>query len=173
MKYALTFSAGVVVGIVCLYAWQGYQFQRITMTDPISEYSVDDGFNSIETPIFQNSFSYALHRQSFKVVYGKPLRVALVGSDEVFTLTLIRIANGNIIYTWSPLESSQIGGEGELFEKYVKVAKTPSGTHIKDDGSSLRIVIDHISLEWSKGSDSGGYIYYNPSKVTLAYQKNG
>ena len=82
MKNALIFVAGVVVGIVCLYAWQGYQFQRITMGAPISQFSAED----------------ITGRQSFNVTYGRPLRVASVDSDAAFTLTLNQLPNGNVGY---------------------------------------------------------------------------
>jgi len=154
MKYALTFIAGVVIGIVCLYAWQGYQFQRITMGAPISQFSSED----------------LTGRQSFDVTYGRPVRVVAVDSGAAFTLTLSRLPNGNVGYAWTSNSEAQGGGQGELFEKYKKVAKTPTGTHVKDAGGSLRIKLDGHSLEWSSGSDSTGYIYYNPNKVTLAYQ---
>jgi len=83
---------------------------------------------------------------------------------------LSRLPNGNVGYAWTSNSEAQGGGQGELFEKYKKVAKTPTGTHVKDAGGSLRIKLDGHSLEWSSGSDSTGYIYYNPNKVTLAYQ---
>ena len=154
MKYALTFIAGVVVGIVCLYAWQGYQFQRITMGAPISQFSAED----------------VTGRQSINVTYGRPMRVASVDSGAVFTLTLTKLPNGNVGYAWKSDSDDSNSGQGELFEKYDEVARTPSGRHVKDAGGSLSIKLDGHSLEWSSGSDSSGYIYYNPSKVALAYQ---
>jgi len=156
MKYALTFIAGVVVGIVCLYAWQGYQFQRITMGAPISQFSAED----------------ITGRQSFDVSYGSPLRVVSVDSGAVFTLTLSQLPNGNVGYAWKSDADDSKSGQGELFEKYEEVAKTPTGRHVKDAGGSLRIKLDGHSLEWSSGSDTSGYIYYNPGKVALAYQDN-
>ena len=154
MKYALTFIVGVVVGIVCLYAWQGYQFQRITMVAPISQFSAED----------------ITGRHSFKVTYGRPLHVASVDSDAAFTLTLSQLPNGSIGYAWKSDADDSKSGQGELFEKYDEVARTPTGTQVKDAGGSLIIKPDGHSLEWSSGSDSSGYIYYSPSKMTLAYQ---
>lgn len=154
MKYALTFIAGVAVGIVCLYAWQGYQFQRITMGASISQISSDD----------------LTERKSFDVTYGRALRVVDIGSGAIFTLTLNRLPNGNVGYAWKSDADDQNGGRGKLFEKYEEVAKTPTGTHVKDAGGSLRINLSGHSLEWSSGSESSGYIYYNPSNVALAYQ---
>ncbi len=109
-------------------------------------------------------------RRAFDVTYGRPLRVVTVDSGATFTLTLNRLSNGNVGYTWKSDSDNLMSGEGELFEKYEEIAKTPSGTHVKDAGGSLRIKLDSHSLEWSSGSDSSGYIYYNPSKVALAYQ---
>ena len=153
MKNTLIFIAGLIVGVMCLYAWQGYQFRRITMEAPISQFSADD----------------ASSRQSFEITYGKPLRVAVIDSEDAFLLTLTRLPNGNVGYAWLSDANKVSSGSGELFEKYEEVAKTPTGSHVKDVGSSLGIEIQDVTLEWSSGSDSGGWIYYNPSKITLAY----
>ena len=108
MKYALTFIAGVVVGIVCLYAWQGYQFQRITMGAPISQVSSED----------------ITGRQSFAVTYGRSLRVVSADSGAAFTLTLSQLPNGNVGYAWKSDTDDLKSGQGELFEKYEEIAKT-------------------------------------------------
>ena len=104
------------------------------------------------------------------VVYGKLLRVQKVESDDAFMLTLKRLSNGKVGYTWRSVTDEAVSGEGELFEKYEDVVKLPSGTHVKDVGSRLGIELQGLSLEWSSSSDDSGYIYYNPRRVTLAYQ---
>jgi len=153
MKSILIFVAGVIVGVLCLYAWQGYQFQRITMC----------------APMYQTSLGDSIERQSFSVAYGKPLRVEKIGTGEIFTLTLTRRQNGNIGYTWINGTDKAKTGEGELYEKYEKVPMMPSG-NVKDVGSCLRIQLTDVALEWSAGSTDSGYIYYSPRRVTLAYQ---
>jgi hypothetical protein len=153
MKHLFTFITGVVVGIVCLYAWQGYQFQRITMGAPISHVSPQD----------------ITGRQPFAVTYGKSLRVVITDSGAAFTLTLSRLPNGNVGYDWKSDTDDLKSGRGELFEKYEEIAKTPAGKFVKDAGGSLKIELDGHSLAWSSGSDSSGYIYYNPNMATLAY----
>ena len=154
MKNALIFIAGLIVGVVCLYAWQGYQFGRMMMDAPISQFSAND----------------ASSRQSFEITYDKPVRIAVIDSEDAFSLTLTRLPNGNVGYAWLSDTNKASSGSGELFEKYEEVAKTPTGSHVKDVGSSLGIEIQDVTLEWSSGSDSSGWIYYNPSKITLAYQ---
>lgn len=137
MKYVLTFIAGVAMGIICLYAWQEYQFQRISMDAPILEVTPDH-----------------FELKSFEVTYGKPL------------------PSGNVGYVWQSNSNDQNNGRGELFEKYEVVKKTSTGNHVKDAGSSLRMYISGHSLEWSSGSESSGYIYYNPNIMTIAHQSN-
>ena len=129
-------------------------FQRITMGATMSQFCSEN----------------ITGRQSFDVTYGRPLRVVTVDSGATFTLTLSQLPNGNVGYVWKSDTGDSISGQGELFEKYEEIAKTPTGTHVNDAGGSLRITLDRNSLEWSSGSDSSGYIYFNPSKVALAYQ---
>ena len=156
MKNTLIFIAGVIVGVVCLYAWQGYQFRRMMMEVPFSQFSENDGSS----------------RQSFEITYGKPVRINVVDTEDAFSLTLTRLPNGNVRYAWISVTNKAISGSGELFEKYEEVAKTPTGRHVKDAGSSLGIELEGMTLEWSSGSDNSGWIYYNPSKVKIAYQTN-
>jgi len=154
MKNVLIFVAGAALGALCLYAWHGYQFQRISMSATPSPISLED----------------ALNRQSFRIEYGRPLRVEKLNTGERFTLTLTNAEDGRVRYSWRSMTDSESAGSGELFEKYEVVAKTPTGRHVKDDGGSLIIEFEDEKLQWSKASDSSGYIYYNPESLSLAYQ---
>ncbi len=154
MKSILIFVVGALFGALCLYAWQGYQFQRINMSATLSEIPLED----------------VLNRQSFRADYGKPVHVEKLGTGERFSLTLASEANGQVRYSWRSLTDGMASGEGALYENYEKVAKTYAGTHMKDVGSSLTMVLEDVKLEWSRASDSSGYIYYNPEAIALTYQ---
>lgn len=154
MKDFLIFIAGIVFGGLSLYAWQGYYHgQRVSPDAPTSPVWLKD----------------ALERQAFTVTYGKPLRVDIIDSGQAFSLTLNRLPGGKVRYTWRSITDGTSKGDGELFEKYEEVTKSPTGTHVKDVGGSLEIHLESFALEWSWGSESSGFIYYDPRKFALAH----
>jgi hypothetical protein len=52
----------------------------------------------------------------------------------------------------------EVTGEGSVFEKY---------TDGKYEGGTLKIVAGDVSLEWSRGGDESGWIYYQPEKMRV------
>jgi len=152
MKYALVFLAGVVIGAGVLHAWQNYSFNRHKNMAVLSGLSFDGTFQ----------------RESFKVTYGKPVRVEVAGSGEVFTVILSSLANGKVGYVWHSEDDKDLSGGGELFEKYKVVGRSREGIHVVDAGGSLGIELKGVVLDWSAGSRTDGYLYYNPDRITLA-----
>ncbi|MCZ6691656.1 MAG: hypothetical protein O7H41_18885 [Planctomycetota bacterium] len=63
-------------------------------------------------------------------------------------------------------------GSGEVFERYITV---PTGKnkrfHVANLGQ-LYVELGVLSLQWSFGWDTGGYLYYDPTVVTVEVRRS-
>ncbi|MCX7545778.1 hypothetical protein [Marinicella gelatinilytica] len=61
-------------------------------------------------------------------------------------------------------------GQDVLYEKYEVVAETSKGRHITNNGSRLSLEINDLGMGWSASSQTSGWLYYNATSISLAYQ---
>lgn len=57
-------------------------------------------------------------------------------------------------------------GEGKVFEKYESHQEKEGSKRVEivDRGSQLMITVGAVSLEWSHGSDTSGWVYFVPER---------
>lgn len=150
-KYALIFLFGIMFGFVIFIARQNHQQQQL--------------YQSLST---QSEVSRDY--QKFHVAYDRPLRVEHLGSGEKYELLLTAQNMGKVNYFWHSLTQPKIMGQDVLYEKYEVVAETSKGRHITNNGSRLSLEINDLGMGWSASSQTSGWLYYNATSISLAYQ---
>lgn len=99
------------------------------------------------------------------MIYGEPTVITDIRREISYTIMLV--AEGDSVsYSWQsdtdPIES----GSGTLFENYETVGGEDGDYTLKDLGSSLKLDLPELEIEWSTGGEQEGWLYLNPSKAS-------
>ena len=107
----------------------------------------------------------AFQRKSVKLERQDILLVVSKDGNAALRFTAFGPKNGVSTYEWrfQPADGGdESRGTGTVFEKYITTRTSPGQYNVEDAGSQLHIIAGAIRLEWSYGSRSSGWIYYNP-----------
>lgn len=157
MKTVLTLLLGIVTGVVLVYAWQGYQYQKLRYSsgEALEIYTI----RSVDS-------------QSFYHEYSRSLYVEDLNSKKKYEITFYPREGGVVDYAWKSQDDESEHGEGSVFEKYETkdFDLEEFSVEVEDVGGSLSVSVGQLALDWSAASRVGGWISYNPGLASLSIQ---
>ena len=155
MKAILILSAGLLVGLFVLY---------ISQCDPCQELRKSaESYPSVYSEISSDP-------TTLYVAYDSALLIENVSTGEKYEVTFAPPDDGVVDYEWASLPDSRCDGEGSLCESFVfpKMALGNCASSIEDAEDSLFLYAGSLRIEWSHGSQEGGWLYYNPRFAALS-----
>lgn len=94
-------------------------------------------------------------------VYYKNTMLIVINSDGIAAIVFGDQIELGTKYRYRYLKhgtDEEVTGEGSVFEKY---------TDGKYAGGTLNILAGDVSIEWSRGGNESGWIYYQPEKMRV------
>lgn len=91
--------------------------------------------------------------------------------EERLALLFTKFAKGQATYRWlyfNPLTKDWVSGAGRLQEVYDKVQTGDRGLEvITVPGHNTKIQAGKIAIEWSRGSETSGWLYFRPEHLAF------
>jgi hypothetical protein len=157
MKKSLIFICGLFCGavITAIIFW-------FFLLPSFVETAFDKFDKEIAGPDVQGEEHFKLRDDQMVVITSQEGKAAI-------DFTSFGDSDDNSYYRWryrSYSEDAEKSGEGKVFEKYNKI-KNDDGYLLEDIGSELTVRAGPINLQWSYGSPSSGWFYYNSAKLKI------